>query len=73
MNGFSRRDFEERGSMDLGGFQEGAKRDFKTLTERFNQNFNRLSEEELGIFRIKVADLLDLLRTKEKKSREQEY
>ena len=50
--------------MDIEEYQEGAKKDFAALQERFRRNFDSLSEKELSIFRSKVFELLDLLRDK---------
>jgi len=53
--------------MDTLETQTEARRIFAVLQERFKQNFDHLSEEELRMFKTKVSDLLDLLRTKERR------
>lgn len=52
------------GYVDIGEYRYEAMRDFTNLQERFKKNFGRLNEEELRIFKIKVSELLDLLRDK---------
>jgi len=49
--------------MDVGGYQYEVRKDFLALQEEFKRNFDHLSEEELRMFKAKVLELLDLLKS----------